>query len=163
VRDGVIRRGWLVAALGAACAHPGAESHASQDVARGCSIDLSGSWALEGNVGYRYEATDDGQRLRLIPRRVNADGTPVPEDATTEKVQMELRRSPGQFAGEFRMPEATGTGESCPLLLNAKLTACAADRIVLEIAQSYALNQGCLPTDLGTIASDEHVLVRVKN
>jgi hypothetical protein len=60
------------------------------------------------------------------------------------------------------MPVATGSGESCAVLFHTKLSSCAANRLVLGIEQTYSLNPGCQPTDLGAIASDEHVLVRVR-
>ncbi len=161
MRDGLIPRGFLAAALAAGCTHASANRPAPEDVARTCAVNLTGTWQLEGDVGLRYEASDDGQTLRLIPHRVNADGTPLAQDAAVEKVQMELSRSFGQISGNFRMPEAVGPGESCPLLFHAKLTSCAAERLVLEVEQTYALNPRCQPTDLGAIASDEHVLVRV--
>ena len=162
MRDRLISRGLLAASLAAGCAHGSLAAHDPEDVSRECALDLSGSWQQDRNVGYRYEATDDGKTLRLVPHRVNADGTPLAEDSATEQVQMELRRSFGELAGDFRMPVATGPGESCALLFHAKLTSCAADRLTLAIEQTYALNPGCQPTDLGPIASDEHVLVRVK-
>jgi len=158
----VIARGLLAAALAWGCAHGPANVRDPEDLGRQCSINLTGAWQQEGDVGYRYQASDDGQTLRLVPQRVNADGTPLVEDAEAEKVEMELRRSLGQFSGDFQMPVATGPGESCTVLFHAKLSSCAANRLVLGIEQTYSLNPGCQPTDLGAIASDEHVLVRVQ-
>jgi len=157
-------RRWLpLVILASGCAHGAPEAGGGpEDVARECAIDLSGSWEEKGDVGDRYEATDDGRTLRLVPHRVNADGTALAQDATAGKVEIDLHRALGQVAGDFRMPEATGTGETCPLLLHAQLTSCSPDRMVLEIEQNYALNQRCTPSDLGSIASDSHVLVRTK-
>jgi hypothetical protein len=162
VRDGVIVRGLLSAALAAGCAHGSGTVHDSENVERECAINLTGSWELEGDVGYRYEATDDGQTLRLVAHRVNADGTALAEDAAAASVQMELRRSLGQFSGDFRMPVTVGPDESCAVLFHTKLTSCASNRLILGVEQTYALNPGCQPLDIGAIASDEHVLVRVK-
>lgn len=161
MRDGLIARGFLSASLAVGCAHGSVTVHGPENVERECAINLTGNWELEGNVGYRYQATDDGQTLRLVAHRVNADGTALAEDAAAATVQMELSRSLGQFSGDFRMPVEVGPAESCAVLFHAKLTSCASNRLILGVEQTYSLNPGCQPLDIGAIASDEHVLVRV--
>jgi len=158
----MIRRGGLLAAaLVAACAH-GASGGQGAEVPGDCAINLSGTWQQEGNVGLRYDASDDGQVLRLVPHRVNADGSPVAQDANVGGIAMELRREPHQVTGEFRMPVETDPDQSCPLLFQVKLNACAPDRLVLEIDRIYAVNPACAPIDLGPIGRGEQMLVRVK-
>lgn len=144
----------------AACAH-GTSGAAVPYHAHGCDFDLSGAWQEENDSGLRYQASDDGTHLSLLPHRVNPDGTPAAADSGPGDIQMDLERGPYQFAGELRMKEAAEPGRDCPLLLQVKVLSCATDRLALEIQQTYALNPSCATVDLGSIASDQHVLVRI--
>jgi hypothetical protein len=154
-------RGAGVALLLVGCAHK-ASSGTDYEPPGDCRFDLGGRWQKEDDVGLRYEATDDGKTLRLIPQRVNADGTPVGSDSSPQGIAIELRREHGELVGEFRMQVATEPGQSCPLLFRAKLDSCAADRLTLEIERTYDVNPACAPVDLGPIATSQQTLVRVK-
>ena len=158
-----MNQAWILLTLAlpawASCAHAGA---GPEDAAlpAGCRINLSGSWEHEDNVGFRYELEDDGQVLKMLPSRVNADGTPAEPGPKNGEIHIELRRGIGGFTGDFRMVQVTDNGQPCPVLFQARVTECAPDRLTLQIEQSYAVNGSCQRIDMGANEMVEHVLVR---
>jgi hypothetical protein len=144
----------------AACAHH--RPSPASALPAGCENSIAGTWTHEDNASYRYTATDDGTVAHLIPRRVNADGSPIPEEGEDrEQMEVTLERSATGFQGGFRMEPLTDGG-GCPALFLARMTACSPDRIVLQLEQSYALDPTCQRIDFGQADIVDHVLVRVK-
>ena len=161
-----MKRFLLAAALSvSACAHGGAdkgEAGAQLALPAGCQANLTGLWEHEGSMTFRYEAQDDGQKLKLIPHRVNADGTPMDDDAKVQEMEISMARKPEGFTGDFKMMQTTDTGDRCGVLFAARITACAPDRMTLQVEQSYAVNESCQRIDMGGSDTAEHVLVRLK-
>lgn len=148
--------------LAVGCAHltRRAPTRAETLVPPGCWGNFSGSWEHENNVGFRYEATDDGSVLKLTPHLVNADGTPNGDPGASDMLITMNRQAQG-FVGGFQMIEDT-QGKSCALLFQATITACAPDRLTMQVEQSYAVDPQCQRIDMGGMDVAEHVLIRVK-
>jgi hypothetical protein len=157
-----VRHGaWPAALIALACAH-GTSGGGPSEGPGDCHFDLAGSWQQQDDVGLRYQATDDGTTLHLVPHRVNADGSPVTQSSDAEGVALDLRREHGQVSGDFRMQVVAEPGRTCPLLFRAELDSCAPDRLTLEIERTYDVSPACAPIDLGAIARSQQTLVRVK-
>jgi hypothetical protein len=156
----------LLALLALGCAHASRSPTPSDQpylIPPGCERSIAGTWMHESNASYQYVATDDGKVAHLLPRRVNADGTPMLE-AQDSSMQMDvtLQRGAAGFTGDFRMFETMQSGEQCGVLFFAHVTSCSPDRLVMQLEQTYAVNSSCQRIDFGQSDLVEHVLVRVK-
>ncbi len=155
--------GFCALLLGLGCAHAVARTAPATALPPGCDTPITGTWTHEGNPSYQYTATDDGKLARLIPRRVNPDGTPrIDPPGQGLEMSVTLERRITGFAGEFRVLETKDDGQQCGALFSARLTACAPDRLVLQVEQTYAMNAACQRLDFGENDMVEHVLIRVK-
>jgi hypothetical protein len=155
--------------LALACAHPAAQGEVAATAAQkppkpivppGCEANFSGEYVHQDNSSYHYRAKDDGNLLTLHPYRLADDGTVSEISPKSQDMVIELRRQPEGFVGVFKMTEEIDGGVKCQAQFSAKVTACNATHLTLQIEQTYAMDQACHRVDTGGADIAEHVLVK---
>lgn len=151
------------AALLWACGHrPSAPAAPAVRIPAGCEVDLSGEYALEGRVDWRYAGVDDGGTLLLHVTRAVDDGGAAPEPAADAGVTIVLMRGPDGFHGATHGTAWPTPSAACPVEFPTRVQRCEPDRLVLQTVTEVAVDESCRPAPAVDPVQGEVHLVRAR-
>ena len=136
---------------------------AAVNIPPGCSDNFSGLWLHGDDLGYSYQAQDDGGTLVLTAYRSwPLDGGALDAGARALAAYVSLRRTAQGFKGSTQAQAVHPSGgRTCPVTFPTEVTHCDDGGLTLRSATMASLGEACQPdpSTVGPIML-EHRLAR---